>query len=81
MHDGQRSFVDVSNIPFESIEKIEVLKDGASAVYGSDAIAGVINVILKKKYVGGAINADVGTSTHNDGQIYGASGIWGFGEG
>jgi iron complex outermembrane recepter protein len=78
--DGQRSFVDISNIPFDAIERIEVLKDGASAVYGSDAIAGVVNVILKKKYVGASINADVGTSTKNDGQTYSASGIWGFGD-
>jgi iron complex outermembrane recepter protein len=78
--DGQRSFVDISNIPFESIERIEVLKDGASAIYGSDAIAGVVNVILKKQYVGGSINADVGTSGKNDGQTYGVSGTWGFGD-
>jgi iron complex outermembrane recepter protein len=78
--DGQRSFVDISNIPFDAIERIEVLKDGASAIYGSDAIAGVVNVILKKKYVGASINADVGTSFKNDGQTYGVSGIWGFGD-
>jgi len=78
--DGQRSFVDISNIPFDAIERIEVLKDGASAIYGSDAIAGVVNVILKKKFVGGTINADVGTSNHNDGQTHSVSGIWGFGD-
>ena len=53
--DGQRSFVDVANIPFDSIERIEVLKDGASAVYGSDAIAGVVNIILKKTYEGATV--------------------------
>src|SRR3979490_624041 len=60
---GPRLFVDVANIPFDSIERIEVLKDGASAVYGSDAIAGVVNVILKKAYQGAAITADAGTSS------------------
>jgi iron complex outermembrane recepter protein len=65
--DGQRSFVDVSNIPFDSIERIEVLKDGASAIYGSDAIAGVVNIILKKSFVGTSITADAGTSSHADG--------------
>jgi len=50
--DGQRSFVDVSNIPLGVIDRVEVLKDGASAVYGSDAIAGVVNIILKKTFVG-----------------------------
>ena len=78
--DGQRSFVDISNIPFDAIEKIEVLKDGASATYGSDAIAGVINVILKKKYAGATVNLDLGASGHSDGQTYALSGIWGFGD-
>src|SRR5271156_162399 len=44
--DGVRSFVDISNIPFDAIDHIDVLKDGASAVYGSDAIAGVVNIVL-----------------------------------
>ncbi len=46
--DGERSFVDVANLPESIIDRVEVLKDGASAVYGSDAIAGVVNIILKK---------------------------------
>jgi len=50
--DTERQFTDISSIPFDAIERIEVLKDGASAVYGSDAIAGVINVILKKSVKG-----------------------------
>src|ERR1700682_764884 len=41
--DAQRSFVDISSIPFVAVERIEILLDGASAIYGSDAIAGVIN--------------------------------------
>ena len=43
---------DLNTIPFSAIEKIEILRDGASAQYGSDAIAGVINIVLKKKYNG-----------------------------
>jgi iron complex outermembrane receptor protein len=58
--DGSRSFVDISNIPFESVERIEILKDGASAVYGSDAMAGVVNVILKKNFVGTSISGEGG---------------------
>jgi iron complex outermembrane receptor protein len=42
--DGERSFVDVTAIPFNAIESVEVLKDGASALYGADAIAGVVNI-------------------------------------
>lgn len=78
--DGQRSFVDISQIPFESIERIEILKDGASSVYGSDAIAGVVNVILKKRYVGSEVSVEAGTSQHSDGTTVHASGIHGFGD-
>jgi iron complex outermembrane receptor protein len=78
--DGQRSFVDVSNIPFDAIERVEVLKDGASAVYGSDAIAGVVNIILKKSFQGASVTADGGTSSHGDGTEYHVSGIYGLGD-
>lgn len=44
------SFVDINNIPVSAIERIDILKDGASAIYGSDAIAGVVNIVLKKRY-------------------------------
>jgi iron complex outermembrane receptor protein len=65
--DGSRSFVDISNIPFDSVERIEILKDGASAVYGSDAMAGVVNVILKKNLVGTFVSAEGGRSTQGGG--------------
>jgi iron complex outermembrane receptor protein len=60
-------FVDLSAIPVNAIERVEVLRDGASAQYGSDAIAGVINLILKKKRDGIDINAQVGEYTEGDG--------------
>lgn len=66
--DAQRQFVDISSIPFDMVERIEVLKDGASSMYGSDAIAGVVNVILKKSYKGTAASAEVGTTQHGGGQ-------------
>jgi iron complex outermembrane receptor protein len=78
--DGQRSFVDIANIPFDAVERIEVLKDGASAVYGSDAIAGVVNIILKRSFTGGKISADIGTSYKRDGSTRHASGIYGMGD-
>jgi iron complex outermembrane receptor protein len=78
--DGQRSFVDVANIPFDSIDRIEVLKDGASAVYGSDAIAGVVNIILKKAYQGATITADAGTSSHADGTTGHVAATYGMGD-
>jgi iron complex outermembrane recepter protein len=78
--DGQRSFVDIASIPFDSIERIEVLKDGASSAYGSDAIAGVVNIILKKSYQGASITADAGTSSHADGTTAHVSAIFGMGD-
>lgn len=78
--DNQRSFVDVSNIPFDTIERIEVLKDGASAIYGSDAMAGVVNIILKKSFIGTTINAEGGTTTEGGGQSVHLSVTHGFGD-
>jgi len=78
--DGQRSFVDIANIPFDAVERIEILKDGASAVYGSDAIAGVVNIILKRSYTGGKITADIGDSWRHDGATRHVAGIYGIGD-
>lgn len=78
--DGYRSFVDVANLPFDAIERIEVLKDGASAVYGSDAVAGVVNIILKKTYQGAEVTADSGISSHGDGSQFHLSGMYGMGD-
>ena len=78
--DGQRDFVDISSIPIGAVERIEVLKDGASAIYGSDAIAGVVNVILKKSHKGTLLQADVGQSTRRDGASRQVSGIRGWGD-
>jgi iron complex outermembrane receptor protein len=65
--DGERQFTDVSSIPFDAIDRVEVLKDGASAVYGSDAIAGVVNIILKKQLTGFQASAEGGMSEHGGG--------------
>ncbi len=78
--DGQRSFVDIANIPFDAVDRIEVLKDGASAVYGSDAMAGVVNIILKRSFVGKTLTADLGTSHKNDGGTYHVAATVGFGD-
>ncbi len=58
--------VDLNSIPFEAIERVEVLQDGASAVYGSDAIAGVVNVIMRRDYDGVTLKAGYGSSSRND---------------
>ncbi|CAM1371459.1 Outer membrane receptor [Tenacibaculum litopenaei] len=59
--------VDLKSIPTAAIERIEVLRDGASAQYGSDAIAGVLNIILKKKTKYTELNATSGITSKNDG--------------
>ena len=65
--DGERQFVDINSIPFNAVERIEVLKDGASAIYGSDAIAGVVNVILKKQITGVESVYELGGAQHGGG--------------
>ena len=60
------AFVDLNSLPTAAIDRIEVLKDGASAIYGSDAIAGVVNIILKKDYTGTEMNARIGNTTDKD---------------
>jgi len=64
------SAVDMNSIPSEFIERIEVITGGASAVYGSEAMAGVVNVILKKNFEGIAGNVQYGVSSRGDGREY-----------
>lgn len=78
--DGERSFVDVSAIPVNAVESVEVLKDGASALYGADAIAGVVNIKLKQTYVGAQLTGEGGATQHNDGWYWHAAGILGWGD-
>ena len=78
--DGQRSFVDLNQVPMDIVERIEVLKQGASAVYGSDAVAGVVNIITRQQFTGGAINAEGGTTYKNDGNTYRGSLTLGTGD-
>jgi iron complex outermembrane receptor protein len=64
--DGQRSIVDLNTIPSAIVDRIEVLRDGASATYGADAIAGVVNVILKKEITGVEGRVEGGISQRGD---------------
>lgn len=61
-------YTDMSTIPTSMIERIEILKDGASAIYGSDAIAGVVNIILKRSMQGGSISVYKGINEKGDGK-------------
>ncbi|WP_242113121.1 TonB-dependent receptor [Luteimonas aquatica] len=65
--DGQKVFTDLSTIPLEVVERVEVLKDGASSIYGSDAIAGVVNIILRRDFTGAIVKGTYGISGEGDG--------------
>ncbi len=75
--------VDLNSIPIAAIERVEVLRDGASAQYGSDAIAGVINIVLKGSDSGGSVAARAGQYSAGDGQQHqlGADAGFGLGDG
>ena len=60
---GASSVIDVSAIPVAAVERIEIVADGASAIYGADAVAGVVNILLKRDYEGLSAMARVGGST------------------
>ena len=62
--------VDVDSIPQMLISRVDVVTGGASAVYGSDAVTGVVNFIIDKKFTGLKIEANAGISTYGDGQSY-----------
>ncbi|MGV6492421.1 TonB-dependent receptor plug domain-containing protein, partial [Stenotrophomonas rhizophila] len=72
--DGRRmgvsaaGYSDLASIPSSIVDRVEVLTDGASALYGSDAIAGVVNIITRKNFDGAEVNAYVGQYSEGDGQ-------------
>jgi iron complex outermembrane receptor protein len=77
--DSIRTFVDLNSLPLDAIERVEVLKDGASAIYGADAIGGVVNVILRKNYAGAQLGASYGQSGDSDGKQVRVTGSYGIG--
>lgn len=72
--------VDLNQIPMAAIDRIDILKDGASAIYGTDAVGGVINFITKKNYQGITINAFMDLPQESGGEIYRASITGGYGD-
>lgn len=64
---GAGSFVDVSLIPLSGVERVEILTDGASAIYGSDAVGGVVNFIMRRDFEGVETLLNAGTATEGDG--------------
>jgi len=79
-HGLQGSAVDVNQIPFSAIERIEILKDGASAIYGTDAIGGVINFITRTDFEGISVQGFSDITEEGGGNIYRLSGIVGYGD-
>jgi iron complex outermembrane receptor protein len=74
----QDTFVDLNSIPTSAVERVEILKDGASAIYGSDAIAGVVNIILRKDYQG--LEATLGGGRSEGKNEYQGNIVGGFGD-
>ena len=78
--DGHNAYVDLNSIPFSIVDRIEVLKDGASSTYGADAIGGVVNLISKKNVQGVEGSVQGGTTEHGDGSHYRATLTAGYGD-
>ncbi|HVM37860.1 MAG TPA: TonB-dependent receptor, partial [Sphingomicrobium sp.] len=79
-HGLQGSAVDVNQIPFAAIERVEVLKEGASAIYGTDAIGGVLNFILRKNYQGFGVQGFSDLTSRGDHTNFRTSAIAGYGD-
>jgi iron complex outermembrane receptor protein len=78
--DGHRNFVDLNVIPNAIVDRIEILRDGASSTYGADAVAGVINVITKKQITGLHLNGSAGVSQRGDAPEQRFDATWGYGD-
>ena len=78
--DGHNAYVDLNSIPFSIVDHVDVLKDGASATYGADAIGGVVNIITKRHFTGLEGSAQGGTTERGDGSHYRATLTAGYGD-
>jgi outer membrane receptor protein involved in Fe transport len=77
-NNGGVNFVDTSSlVPMIAIGRMEIVKDGASALYGSDAVAGVVNFITKSDYEGAQVSFDYQDGAHGDNKEYTVQGLWG----
>lgn len=80
-NDDGSSFVDINTIPLIMVERLEVLQDGAAALYGSDAIAGVANFIMRRKMQGIELRGGYQTTTKNSQEDYTLGAVGGFSAG
>lgn len=77
---GAQTFVDLNSIPRAAIESIEILKDGASSIYGADAVAGVVNIKFRHDYRGTETNVEYGNTLDKDSSEFAASIVFGLGD-
>lgn len=77
---GQSAVVNLDALPLDVVDRIEILKDGASAIYGSEAVAGVVNIILRKDYTGAQIGGFFAQNRDNDYRTWRATTTLGFGD-
>ena len=75
---GAFAFVDINNIPSIAVDRIDILNDGGSATYGSDAVAGVVNIVTKSDYNGALISNYYGISQRGDDEVYHGSAVGGY---
>lgn len=74
---NQDGTVNIDTLPQMLVERVEIVTGGASAVYGSDAVAGVVNFILDKNFTGLSLKADAGISDYGDGEEFQVGAAWG----
>ena len=79
-HGAKGNAVDLNSIPLAAIERVEILKDGASAIYGTDAIGGVINFILRRDFTGVELTASTDITQEGGGDIHRFNIVAGWGE-
>ena len=77
---GQSAVVNLDTFPLDVVERIEILKDGASAIYGSEAVAGVVNIILRKDFTGAQISGSYSMNRDNDYKVWRATTTLGYGD-
>jgi len=77
---GQSAVVNLDSLPLDVVDRIEILKDGASAIYGSEAVAGVVNIILRKDYKGAQVAGSYGMNRGSEYKRWRASGTIGIGD-
>ena len=78
--DNDDTFVDLNSLPLAAVDRIEILRDGASAIYGADAIGGVVNIVLRRDFAGAETMLRAGQSSHGDAGRRYASATFGGGD-